>query len=279
MPLPGPGQQLQRCSMTPFLVGRESTGASARHITDRERAPLRERPAARRWLVTMEMWLGEWQTFVHVTSGTPASSCTAYSNTATLSATNHGSLQASATTTVQCPSLSISKTHAGNFTQGQTGATYTVTVSEQAGTGPTFGTVTVTENLPAGLNLVSMSGAGWTCPGTAANNCTRSDVLAAGASYPAITVTVNVASNAGSPLLNSVSVSGGGSSGSSASDSTVINVVQAGPPLRSPDTVPRADTRDPTGHSAAQSSPAIPPVTSTSHPVPAAYPQPHCRIP
>jgi hypothetical protein len=163
-----------------------------------------------------------------------------------LSATNHGAIQASATTTVPCPSLSISKTHAGSFTQGQTGATYTVTVSDQAGAGPTFGTVTVTENLPSGLNLVSMSGAGWTCPGTAANNCTRSDVLVAGASYPAIMVMVNVAPNTGSPLLNSVSVTGGGSSGSSASDSTVINVPQA---LRFVPVTPCriADTRNPNG--------------------------------
>ena len=123
----------------------------------------------------------------------------------------------------QQASLSIAKTHAGNFTQGQIGATYSVTVRNAAGAASTSGTVTVTENLPLGLTLVSMSGTGWTCPGTAANNCTRSDVLAAGASYPAITVTVNVASNAGSPLQNSVTVSGGGSSDSSAIDSTVIN--------------------------------------------------------
>jgi hypothetical protein len=52
--------------------------------------------------------------------------------------------------------------------------------------------VTVTETLPAGLTLVAMTGTGWTC---ASNVCTRSDALAAGASYPAITVTVNVAVN------------------------------------------------------------------------------------
>ena len=127
----------------------------------------------------------------------------------------------------QQASLSIAKTHAGNFTQAQFGATYSVTVRNAAGAASTSGTVTVTENLPLGLTLVSMSGTGWTCPGTAANNCTRSDVLAAGASHPAITVTVNVASNAGSSLQNSVTVSGGGSADSSAVDSTVIN---AGPP-------------------------------------------------
>jgi uncharacterized repeat protein (TIGR01451 family) len=120
-------------------------------------------------------------------------------------------------------SLGIAKTHSGSFTQSQQGAIYSVVVSNGTTIGPSSGVVTVTENLPANLTLVSMSGAGWTCPGTAANNCTRSDVLAAGASYPAITVTVNVASNAGSPLLNSVSVSGGGSLDSSAVDSTVIS--------------------------------------------------------
>jgi hypothetical protein len=68
-----------------------------------------------------------------------------------------------------------------------------------------------------------MAGTGWDC--TAATTCTRSDVLAAGASYPAITVTVNVAVNATSPQVNAVSVSGGGSAGTSATDSTTIDAV------------------------------------------------------
>jgi uncharacterized repeat protein (TIGR01451 family) len=120
--------------------------------------------------------------------------------------------------------LSILKSHTGNFAQGQNGATYTVTASNASGTNSTSGTVTVTETVPTGMTLVSMAGTGWTCPGTAANNCTRSDALAAGANYPAITVTVNVAANAGSPLVNSVSVSGGGAATATATDSTVIAV-------------------------------------------------------
>ena len=40
--------------------------------------------------------------------------------------------------------------------------------------------------------------------------CTRNDVLAAGASYPAITVTVNVANNAPASVTNTANVSGGG---------------------------------------------------------------------
>lgn len=102
--------------------------------------------------------------------------------------------------------LAISKMHSGNFTQGQNGATYTVTVSNP-GAVPTNGVVTVTETAPSGLTFVSMSGSGWTVVG---NVATRSDVLNSGASYPPLTVTVNVASDATSPQVNQSSVSGGG---------------------------------------------------------------------
>ncbi|MDP8979506.1 MAG: carbohydrate binding domain-containing protein, partial [Acidobacteriota bacterium] len=111
-------------------------------------------------------------------------------------------------------SLSIVKTHTGNFIQGQQHAAYSVTVSNAANATPSSGTVTVTETLPPGLTLVSMSGTGWTCAAT----CTRADILNPGSSYPPITVTVNVAANASSPQVNMVSVNGGGS----ASDSTTI---------------------------------------------------------
>jgi uncharacterized repeat protein (TIGR01451 family) len=119
------------------------------------------------------------------------------------------------------PRLKIAKTHTGNFTRGQQNATYTVTVSNPAtSTGPTTGKVTVTDTIPTGLTLVSMAGSGWTCT---ANSCNRSDSLAAGKAYPAITVTVNVASNAPSSVTNTVTVSGGNSPGASASNPTTIN--------------------------------------------------------
>jgi len=117
------------------------------------------------------------------------------------------------------PFLSLVKTHVGNFSPGQQNATYTITVSNAAGAAPTSGLVTVTDSLPLGLTPVAMSGSGWTCQST---NCTRSDVLNPGASYPAITMTVNVAMNATSPQLNQVNVTGGGSASASAADSTTI---------------------------------------------------------
>ena len=135
--------------------------------------------------------------------------------------------------------LSDKQNTSGNFAQGQQNALYTVTVSNAANVGPTSGTVTVTETLPGGLTLVSMTGSGWTCASIA---CTRGDALAAGASYPAITVKVNVTANATSPQLNQVSVSGGGSATASASDSTIVNVTVP-PPLSISKTHPAISRR------------------------------------
>ena len=123
--------------------------------------------------------------------------------------------------------LSVAVSHMGNFIQGLTGAIYSVIVTNRTGAPASTGAVTVTETVPAGLTLTAMSGAGWTC---GSNTCARGDALAGGASYPTITVTVNVAGNAVSPQINSVTVSGGGSAGSSISDSTVINAVSSSPP-------------------------------------------------
>lgn len=106
------------------------------------------------------------------------------------------------------PDLTITMTHSGNFKQGQTGAVYTLTAGNSGGVS-TSGTVTVTASLPVGLTLVSMAGTGWTCA-AGATNCTRSDALASGASYPAITATVNIAMDAPLSATASATVSGGG---------------------------------------------------------------------
>ena len=115
--------------------------------------------------------------------------------------------------------LNVAATHVGSFVQGAAGATYTVIVSNRSGSPPTTEVVTVIENVPSGLTLVAMSGMGWNC---SSNSCTRADALAGGGSYPPITVTVNVAASAGTPLSNSVSVSGGGSLPANTSDVTSI---------------------------------------------------------
>src|SRR4051812_46843241 len=123
------------------------------------------------------------------------------------------------------PDLTISATHARPTFLRATApnttvyaGTLTLTVANQ-GADPTDGTaVTVTDALPAGLSAlinnpglgagpVAASGTGWSCTGT---TCNRSDVLAPGASYPPVRITVSVASNAAATVTNAPAVSGGG---------------------------------------------------------------------
>jgi uncharacterized repeat protein (TIGR01451 family) len=128
------------------------------------------------------------------------------------------------------PDLTIAKSHPGSFNQGQTGATYTLAVTNVGGA-PTNGAVSVSDSLPGGLTATSIGGAGWSCS-QPAGPCSRSDALGPAASYPAITLTVNVAANAPSSVTNISTVSGGGETNTandSASDNTAIALSGAGP--------------------------------------------------
>lgn len=125
--------------------------------------------------------------------------------------------------------LGIMAVHAGNFTQGDTNATYTIIVTN-AGAGASSGTVTVVDTLPTGLTATAISGAGWTT-NLDTLTCTRVDALAEGAAYPPITITVGVATNAAAIVTNSVTVSGGGDtnlSNNTAIDPTTINPSSGG---------------------------------------------------
>ena len=126
---------------------------------------------------------------------------------------------------VLAPDLTISKTHTGNFFQGQTGASYSLTVNN-IGAGPTAGAITITDTLPAGISTTALGGTGWIC--ILANlSCARSDALGAGASYPAILLTVDVATNAALSVTNRAVVSGGGelnTTNDSAADLTTITL-------------------------------------------------------
>ncbi|HUI50991.1 MAG TPA: hypothetical protein VLX60_04350, partial [Terriglobales bacterium] len=113
--------------------------------------------------------------------------------------------------------------HTGSFYQGETGATYSLTVSNAAGTASS-GVVTVVDALPASLTATAISGNGWSCT-LATLTCTRADALAVGASYPAITVTANVSATAPANVTNTATLSGGGDSNAAnntANDPTVI---------------------------------------------------------
>ncbi|HEY6306747.1 MAG TPA: hypothetical protein VI488_09870 [Candidatus Angelobacter sp.] len=131
------------------------------------------------------------------------------------------------------PDVAISATHTATLTQGQTGATYTLTVTN-VGPAPTIGSVTVTDSLPLFFTATAIAGNGWTCSTPPTLSCSRSDPLAAFTggtppAYPPVTVTFNIAPNAISPETNFANVCCGGEAmGSSQNDIQVdqLNVIQ-----------------------------------------------------
>jgi uncharacterized repeat protein (TIGR01451 family) len=122
--------------------------------------------------------------------------------------------------------LVVAKTHSGNFAQSQTDAQYTLTVTNSGLAASTTATISVVDTPPAGMTVTAMSGTGWTCT-VATRTCTRASPLNSLASFPPIVVTVSVAANAGSPLINSATVSGGGepaanNTNNTAADPTIV---------------------------------------------------------
>jgi uncharacterized repeat protein (TIGR01451 family) len=117
------------------------------------------------------------------------------------------------TATVALADLTVSASQATTFHQGDAADSYIISV-HNIGPGPTVGTVTVTDTLPAALVPTAANNRvinGWTVSVSGQTvTATRSDVLAGGASYPVFSVIVSVASNAPASVTNLVSVSGGG---------------------------------------------------------------------
>ena len=106
--------------------------------------------------------------------------------------------------------ITIAATHSpATFTAGSVGNTLTLTVTNVSNAPTDDSTVTVTDRIPAGLTATSVAGNGWACTGTATIRCTRAGVLAPGASYPPITITVDAALDAVS-TTNAPAVSGHG---------------------------------------------------------------------
>jgi uncharacterized repeat protein (TIGR01451 family) len=108
--------------------------------------------------------------------------------------------------------LYVTVTDSGNFTQCDIGETYTITVSN-IGDSPTSGEIDLANVLPSGLTATGFTcsdpNSDWTInSGTLTATC--NDSLAAGASFPALTLTVNVASDAPATVTDTATVSGGG---------------------------------------------------------------------
>jgi uncharacterized repeat protein (TIGR01451 family) len=145
---------------------------------------------------------------VQVTSTVPGSLANTTSGVSSNESAT-GAVSNTATLTVSSIDLQVKKSHSGTFTVGSTG-TYTITVNN-AGTGPTSGTITVTDTLPTGLTYLSTSGGtGWTCGATGqVVTCTSTTSIAASGTAAAITLNVSVAATAVPSVTNLVSVAGG----------------------------------------------------------------------
>ena len=122
--------------------------------------------------------------------------------------------------TVAAPDLTIAKSHTGNLVGGQV-TTFTLAVSN-AGNASTDGSpVTVTDPFPASSfsSLANAGGEGWSCQVAGLTlTCSRSDVLAAGDSYPPILVDAIVHPTPPATIANTATVSGGGSATGTGSD-------------------------------------------------------------
>jgi uncharacterized repeat protein (TIGR01451 family) len=126
------------------------------------------------------------------------------------------------TNTVAAPALTIAKSHTGGFVGGEA-TTFTLAVSNAGNLATDGSTVTVTDPFPASSfsALANAGGDGWNCSIadlTLTLTCTRSDALAAGASYPPILVDATVQESTPATVANTATVAGGGSAPSTGSD-------------------------------------------------------------
>src|SRR5208282_3266942 len=121
----------------------------------------------------------------------------------------------------------INISQSGTFTPNGTGQ-YSITVTNSSSSA-TSGTVSVADALPSGgvFTATGLAGTGWTCT-LSTTSCTRSDALAAGASYPAITLAVSVSASASGTATDQATVSGGGPANATASIQTQIGVTANG---------------------------------------------------
>jgi len=136
--------------------------------------------------------------------------------------------------TENLPSVSVTKSHTGTFTQGQQGLPFTVNIKNN-GTGstgdPTGGKnpLTVTDTLNSAFSYAGFSGTGWSCAATGQTvSCTNDSTVAQGSSYTPLTINVNVSPTASTTtsIPNQVSTSGGGAT-PTASNIDSVNILPA----------------------------------------------------
>lgn len=146
-----------------------------------------------------------------------------YDNASGWGSFNGTNLYASLTQTAPPPPVAASFNmllkHSTPFARGQMG-TYKVVVSN-TGSSPASGPVSVTLNLPSGLQLRSYSGSGWTF-NQSTYSFIQNGALPPGASYPTLLLNVRVSQNAPAAAVSTATLSVGGSAVQTATDPTTI---------------------------------------------------------
>lgn len=131
-------------------------------------------------------------------------------------------------TPANAPDLALSLSHAGAFRQADASDRCVATVAN-VGVAATAGAVAVFAAPPKGLTVVTLSGEGWTASANG-QSATRTDSLAAGASYPPLSFVVRVDLDAPASVINLARVLGGGelnTANDAASDSVAITALTA----------------------------------------------------
>ncbi|MEG1280078.1 MAG: hypothetical protein RSD57_06435 [Comamonas sp.] len=121
----------------------------------------------------------------------------------------------STTTAVDAPSLKLSKADNGGWVVGQTGATYSLTVSNTNASLATVGSITVQDSMPAGITAVSDTYGDWACTVSGQHlTCTSGTSIAGGAmsaiNLPVTITAAAINSGTSAAVTNYASVAGGG---------------------------------------------------------------------
>ena len=130
------------------------------------------------------------------------------------------------------PVVTVLVPSTSTFTQGQQGASFTVTVNNTGpgSTGdPTLGSdpMTVTDTLNSAFTYANYSGTGWSCSASAQTvTCTNDSAVVDGNEYPELTIDVNVSNTASGSISNSVTAQGAGVA-STNSDTDTITILAA----------------------------------------------------
>ena len=134
---------------------------------------------------------------------------------------------AAVVTTVLAPDLRLVKSSSSASLTVGVNASFTLTPSN-SGNLTSSGTITVVETLPTGLTYVAAGsgGTGWTCtPAGQVITCTSTAAIAAAGTGNAITINVQVLSNAAPGITNTATIAGGNEPAANAGNNSAVLIL------------------------------------------------------